>query len=42
MTNKNLQKDPLIISGNAHNDLAKDIAKYMGQKLTRSEVFKIY
>jgi|TARA_B110000240_G_C13416552_1_gene417588 ribose-phosphate pyrophosphokinase len=40
MTNKNLQNEPLIISGNAHNDLAIDIAKYMGQELTKSEVFK--
>ena len=37
---KNLQKGPLIISGNAHKDLSKDIAKYIGQDLTKSEVFK--
>ena len=37
---KNLQKGPLIISGNAHNQLAKDIATYIGQDLTKSEVFK--
>ena len=37
---KNTQKGPLIISGNAHNTLAKDIASYIGQDLTRAEVFK--
>ena len=37
---KNTQKGPLIISGNAHNDLAIDIANYIGQDLTKAEVFK--
>ena len=37
---KNTQKGPLIISGNAHNNLAIDIANYIGQDLTKAEVFK--
>ena len=34
-------KGPLIISGNAHNDLAIDIANYIGQDLTKAEVFRL-
>ena len=37
---KNIQKGPLIISGNAHHTLAEDIASYIGQDLTKAEVFK--
>ena len=37
---KNTQKGPLIISGNAHNNLAIDIANYIGQDLTKAEIFK--
>jgi|TARA_B100001750_G_scaffold247943_1_gene275778 ribose-phosphate pyrophosphokinase len=37
---KNLQKGPLILSGNAHSSLAKEISEYIGQSLTKAEVFK--
>ena len=37
---KNLQKGPLILSGNAHSTLAKEISEYIGQSLTKAEVFK--
>ncbi|SVB61629.1 uncharacterized protein METZ01_LOCUS214483, partial [marine metagenome] len=37
---KNLQKGPLILSGNAHSSLANEISKYIGQTLTKAEVFK--
>ena len=37
---KNLQKGPLILSGNAHSSLANEISQYIGQTLTKAEVFK--
>ncbi len=37
---KNLQKGPLILSGNAHSSLANEISQYIGQSLTKAEVFK--
>ena len=37
---KNLQKGPLILSGNAHSSLANEISEYIGQSLTKAEVFK--
>ena len=37
---KNIQKGPLILSGNAHSSLAKEISEYIGQSLTKAEVFK--
>ena len=37
---KNLQKGPLILSGNAHSSLATEISQYIGQTLTKAEVFK--